>query len=184
MTFHPDPVLTMVASAFFSLLFGTAATHKLIAWRLFQQQLGDYRVLPLAWTTVAAVIVPAGEALLALGWLNDGTRPAAAILSAALLAVYGAAMAWNLNEGRDTIDCGCGGADGAQVIRPALVVRNLLLACVSVALALLLPPAQQDMRAIGWIDWISVVAGALALLGMYATTNQLLANLPPQRVLD
>lgn len=184
MNLHADPVPTMLASAFFALLFGTAATHKLLSWHLFKQQLGDYRILPRAWNTPAAVLVPAAEALLALSWLSDPTRPPAALLSASLLAVYGAAMAWNLSKGRDTIDCGCGGTDGAQVIRPALVVRNLLLACASAGLALSVPSAQQGMRAIGWIDWISVVAGALALLGMYAVTNQLLANMPPQRVLD
>jgi len=175
-----DPVLTMLPGAFFSLLFGVAATHKLTSWRLFEQQVADYRVLPRAWTTPAAVLVPAVEAVLALGWLAAGARPAVALLSALVLAGYGVAMAWNLSRGRDTIDCGCGGVDGSQVIRPALVVRNLVLAVLALAPACV-PPAARE---VGWVDWISVLAGALALLGIYTTANQILANLPPQRVLD
>jgi hypothetical protein len=179
-----DPVLTMLLSAFFALLFGVAATHKLTSWRLFEQQVADYRVLPRSWTTPAAVLIPAVEALLALGWLVEGLRPYAAMFSALVLAGYGAAMEWNLSQGRDTIDCGCGGVDGSQVIRPALVVRNVLLAALAAALALATVLMPHAARQIGWVDWISVFAGALALLGMYTTVNQILANLPPQRVLD
>lgn len=184
MTMAFDPVLTMLPSAFFALLFGIAATHKLLAWRLFQQQVADYRVLPRFWNTPAAVAIPAVEVLLTLGWLTAATRPYAAGLSAVLLAAYAAAMEWNLAEGRDTIDCGCGGADGSQVIRPALVVRNLVLCAIATGLALSTAFVPETGRVPGWIDWLTVFAGALVLQGMYVTTNQILANLPPQRVLD
>jgi hypothetical protein len=179
-----DPVLTMLPSAFFTLLFGVAATHKFTSWRLFEQQVADYRVLPRAWATPAAVLIPIVEALLALGWLAEAERPLVAMTSALVLTGYGAAMEWNLVQGRDTIDCGCGGADGSQVIRPALVVRNLVLAALAVALALAAVFLPAPTRQVGWVDWISVLAGALALLGTYTTANQILANLPPQRVLD
>jgi hypothetical protein len=179
-----DPVLTMLPGAFFALLFGVAATHKFTSWRVFEQQVADYRVLPRGWTTPAAALIPVVEALLALGWLAEGLRPVVAMLSALVLAGYGAAMEWNLLQGRDTIDCGCGGVDGSQVIRPALVVRNLILAGLAAALALAAAYVPPAARLVGWVDWISVFAGALALLGMYTTANQILANLPPQRVLD
>ncbi len=175
-----DPVLTMMPSAFFTLLFGVAASHKLSAWRVFEQQVADYRVLPKAWTSIAAAALPLLEALLSLGWLAEILRTPVAVVSALLLAVYGAAMAWNLAQGRDTIDCGCGSPDAAQVIRPALVVRNLLLAALAVTLA----AAPLATRTTSWVDWITVFGGALALLGIYVTANQILANLPPQRVLD
>lgn len=177
-----DPVLMLLPGAFFALLFGVAATHKLLAWRLFQQQLIDYRVLPRALATPAAVAVPLLEALAALGWLDAISRPVAALLSAVLLSVYAGAMACNLLRGRDTIDCGCGGADGTQVIRWALVARNALLALAALPLAL--PVAWELSREPGWIDWLSINAGALVLTGMYLALNQVLANLPPQRVLD
>ena len=179
-----DPVLTMLPSAFFALLFGIAATHKLTSWHLFEQQVTDYRVLPRAWVAPAAFLIPGAEALLALGWLVEDLRPLVATLSVLVLVAYGGAMAWNLAHGRDTIDCGCGGTGDAQVIRPALVVRNLVLACLAAALAISATMAPPAMRPIGWVDWVSVLAGALALLGMYLTANQILANLPPQRVLD
>lgn len=184
MNLYAEPVLTLLPSAFFTLLLGIAATHKLTAWRVFEQQVADYRVLPKAWTGIAAVLLPAAEALLALGWLADGTRAPAAGLTALLLATYAGAMAWNLRQGRDFIDCGCGGVDGAQVIRPALVARNLLLAAVAAAMALWTSHLPLATRVPGWIDWLSVFAGAAALLGIHVTVNQILANLPPQRVLD
>lgn len=179
-----DPVLAMLPGAFFTLLFGIAASHKLTSWRLFEQQVADYRVLPRTWATPAAVLLPAGEGLLALGWLDPHSRLMVATLSGLLLAAYAVAMAWNLARGRDRIDCGCGGVDGSQVIRPALVVRNLTLAGLAGLLARAAVLTPQVTRIVGWVDWISVSAGALALLGLYTTANQILANLPPQRVLD
>lgn len=189
----PDPVLTLLPGAFFALLFGIAAVHKLLSWRLFEQQVRDYRVLPRTLAAPAAALIPVAEALLAAGWLDERSRTFAALGSALLLATYAGAMGWNLRQGRDTIDCGCGGTDGTQVIRPALVARNLALAGMSLALSALsalsslalsstaLPSAA---RPLGWLDWLTVDAGALALLGLYVALNQILANLPPQRVLD
>lgn len=175
-----DPVLTALPSAFFALLWGTAATHKALSWSLFRQQLADYRVLPRRLNDPAAALLPLLEAALALGWLAAATRPAAALLSAALLSSFAAAMAWNLRQGRDSIDCGCGG-DAGQTIRWALAVRNLLLAAA--ALAVLPLTALAATRTMGWLDWLSVDAGALCLMGMYLIVNQILANLPPQRAL-
>ncbi|WP_338759341.1 MauE/DoxX family redox-associated membrane protein [Massilia sp. METH4] len=179
-----DPVLTLLPGAFFALLFGIAAMHKIGAWRLFEQQVADYRVLPRPLTRVAAVLLPAVEAAVAASWLDARTRPAAAAASALLLALYGASMAWNLRQGRDTVDCGCGAPDGAQVIRWALVGRNAALATLAAALGLLAASNDAPMRAMSWVDWFTVNAGAIALMGVYTAFNQTLANLPPQRVLD
>lgn len=179
-----DPVVSMLFSGFFALLFGIAATHKILSWQLFRQQVADYRVLPKPLVAPAAVLLPGIEALLALGWLDAGSRMAAAGVTALLLAGYGAAMAWNLAQGRDLIDCGCGGTDGSQVIRPALVVRNLVLAVLAAVLALSGWLDAAPSRAVGWVDWLSVLGGALVLTGVYAAVNQVLANLPPQRMLD
>lgn len=184
MSLFNDPVIVMLPSGFFAILFGIAASHKLLAWSLFRQQLADYRVLPAGWVAPAAVLLPAAELLLALGWLDAAYRPAAAACSALALLAYAAAMAWNLARGRDLIDCGCGGTDGSQVIRPALVVRNLVLAALALPLSFAGNLAGPDMRAMAWVDWITVFAGALAVMGVYVAINQILANLPPQRVLD
>lgn len=179
-----DPVAAMLPSAFFALLFGVAATHKFTAWQLFRQQLADYRVLPAAAITPVAAVLPLLEGLVACGWLDAATRSAAAACSALLLAAYGGAMGWNLSQGRDLIDCGCGGTDGSQVIRPALVVRNLLLAALALGLAASGVLAAAPLRTMGWIDWLTVFGGALSVMGIYVAINQILANLPPQRVLD
>jgi hypothetical protein len=174
-----DPVLVLLASAFFCLLWGMAATHKALDRALFAQQLGDYRVLPPALLPLAVVLLPLLEAGTALGWLNATSRPLAALASAALFSLYGAAIGHNLRAGRDSIDCGCGGEAG-QSIRWALVARNAVLALVALPFALGL---HANGRAMGWIDWVSVDAGALALIGLYLIGNQIWANFPPQRAL-
>lgn len=176
-----EPVWAMLPCAFFALLWGVAASHKMLSWRVFAQQLADYRLLPDGLAASAAVLLPLLEAALAASWLYPAGRPLAATMSALLLAAYAGGMAYNLRRGRDTIACGCGGDDG-QVIRWALVWRNLALAAVAVA-AWPLAPSNAPVRAMGWVDWLSVDAGALALLGIYAALNQILANLPPQRLL-
>ena len=50
------------------------------------------------------------EALVIVGLIVPATRPAAAMLAFALLAIYGVAIAINLVRGNRRIDCGCGGA--------------------------------------------------------------------------
>ena len=180
MTIFADPVLTLLPSAFFALLLGIAAVHKALDWSLFRQQLADYRVLPRRLEGSAAVLVPVLEAVLALAWLNGPSRQLAALGTIVLLAAYALAMAHNLRLGRDTIDCGCGGGDGSQTIRWALVWRNSGVAALAAPflLGVVVGP-----RPISWIDWVSVDGGALVMMGLYLIVNQILANFPPQRAL-
>lgn len=177
-----DPVLALLGAAFFALLFGKAIAHKLLAWKLFHQQVEDYRILPRSLVMPAAAGLPMLEALAAMGWMDARTRPAAALLSALLLALYAGAIGWNLRRGRDMIDCGCGAPDGTQVIRWALVGRNLALCAVALGIGGI--GGHTGQRPLAWVDWLSINAGALVLMGVYAAFNQMLANLPPQRVLD
>ena len=96
-----------------------------------------------------------------------GAAPAFA--SAALLALYAFAIAFNLTRGRLTLDCGCGARP--QPISEGLVARNAAL----VALALLagLPATG---RALVWLDAITIVGGAVALAALYAAVDAALAS--------
>lgn len=173
-----DPVLTILPSAFFAMLWGIAAVHKALDWRLFHQQLGDYRVLPERFLPVMAALLPVLELVLAAGWLFEVARMPTALFSITLLLGYAAAIACNLRRGRDTIDCGCGGS--GQSIRWALVWRNVVLALLAAPFA---GGIGANDRALGWVDWITVAGGSLVILGLYGIVNQILANMPPQRLM-
>lgn len=173
----PDLVTMLAGALFFSLLWALAALHKFTHWRAYRDQLRDYRVLPDALLPACAVALPLAEAALALAWQFEACRAAAALASALLLAAYGAAMAFNLAQGRDNIECGCGG-DG-QGIRWGLVSRNGVLALAALPVLWLAPAAP---RQLAWLDCVTLAGAGLGLYAFYLIVNQLLANNPPQRL--
>ena len=163
-----DPLLLLIAAGWTAALLLHAALAKLADRGLFHQHLAAYGV-PEALQPALVWALPLAEGLAALGLVTPW-RPAAALLAAALLALYGAAMAWHLARGR-VLDCGCGGAP--LPLSTALVLRNLVLAGVALAAAL---PA--GARAIGSAD--VAVAAAAVVLGalLYAGFTQVLRSQP------
>ena len=71
------------------------------------------------------------------------------------------------------MDCWRGGPEGGQRLSWGLVLRNGALAG-----APRLAMAAEAPRELVWLDGLTVVAGALALYGLLAAANQLLANQP------
>lgn len=163
-----DPVFALIVRFSLAALFLTACAHKLRAPRAFVAILAEYRMLPAALVRPVAVLVIAAEALTAAGLLAGRAQAAWAALG--LIGAYTAAIGVNLLRGRRDIDCGCGGADGAQHIRPALILRNVLLA--GAAVILVLPVAG---RALHPLDWITIVAGVAGGALLYAAAGRLLA---------
>lgn len=176
MTAAADPVTILAGTTFFALLWALAAWHKALDWQAYRDQLRDYRVLPAPTLSGFALLLPLAEGALALAWLFEAGRHWAGPVAALLLLAYAAAMAWNLGQGRDSIDCGCGGE--GQSIRWALVARNALLAGAALLFGRLDVAAA---RPLAWLDLGAACAAALALYGFYIAGNQLLANNPPQR---
>ena len=166
-----DPLLLMIAAGWVAALLLHAAVAKLADRALFHQHLAAYGT-PEALQPALVWALPLAECAAALG-LVTGARPLAAMLAAALLALYGGAMAWHLTRGH-ALDCGCGGAP--LPLSWALVGRNALLAAVALAAAL---PA--DGRAIGLADFaVSAAAVALGAL-LYAGFTQVLRSQPARR---
>ena len=64
-----DPGVGCVLSGVLAVLFAHAAWHKWRSLALFRAQLEAYRLLPGALLGVAAVVIPLGETLIALGLL-------------------------------------------------------------------------------------------------------------------
>jgi uncharacterized membrane protein/multisubunit Na+/H+ antiporter MnhF subunit len=168
-----DPVLTHTAAAAVAVIFILAALQKLRDPAAFRLAVENYRVLPAPIPTVVALVLPIAEIVAAIALLFADTRPTAAALATALLAVFAAAMAVNLVRGRTDLDCGCGGPGSGQKLSAGLLVRNALLVVLVLIAAGPVAP-----RALVALDYATVACATLALLLTYAAGNQLLANHP------
>jgi hypothetical protein len=169
-----DPLVLKLVSIAFGLLFLLAAVHKLTALHEFRAALAAYKLLPGALISPISIFVPILEALLGAAWLLAIQAVFVALASAVLLSAYASAIAINLLRGRIHIDCGCGMASTAgrdQQLSWGLVLRNLVL--IVAALAATLPASE---RAIGVVDYVTLVAGLLAIVLLYGAANQLLNN--------
>lgn len=168
-----DPILVITCALVVAVILASGATHKVRAPARFTRQLEDYLLLPQVTLKLVARGLPLLEFGVAFALLLPASRPIAALLAAALLALYAAAISINLWRGRTDIDCGCSGPDQAQPLRPALLVRNGLLAAL--ALAAGIAPQARDL---GLFDGFVVIAASGVALLIYAASEGLLANAP------
>lgn len=173
-----DPALDLALRAGLSLLLASAARHKLRDPEAFEATLRDYRLLPDAACPAAGRVFPALELLLAISLWLPALHAASALATAALLAIYGAAIALNLARGRRHIDCGCSGPATRQSLHEWLLVRNGLL--VAAAGFASLP---QGARSLGWFDTVGLVGSLAAGTLLYTAANRLAATLPRTRSL-
>ena len=169
--FAVDPVLGHASAAALALVFIVGAWHKLADLDAFRIAVERYRLLPPSAASVAALALPAAEAIAGLMLLLPAARTAGAARAAVVLVMASAAVAVNLLRGRRDIDCGCGTPGTGQRLSWALVGRNaaLLAACVVAA-------APEQARELVWLDAFTAVFAALALWTLYAAANQLLAD--------
>jgi hypothetical protein len=169
-----DPLVLKLVAIGFGLLFLLAAVHKLGDLPRFRATFAAYQVVPAGLVAPLGLALAVSEALLGAAWLL-GIRPAAtAVLSAALLVSYTAGIALNLKRGRVHIDCGCSMGRQAgrdQQLSWGLVARNAVL--IAAALAATVPVSP---RAVGPVDYMTLVAGLLGSVLLYAAANQLLSN--------
>ena len=169
-----DPLLPTAIAFGFAVLFVAAASHKLSARGRFEAILRDYRLLPEFLVRPIALLMPAIELTLGLGWISGLSPRATALASAVLLATYALAMTINLVRGRIYIECGCGFGTSTgeeQALSSSLVARNILL----IGLALL-PLAPTTGRDLGTTDFLVVVGSVLTAILLYAGSGQLIRN--------
>ena len=162
-----DPLIVWIATAALAVLFAHAAVSKLGDLPLFEQHLAAYGT-PAALLSLATRALPLAEAAAAVLLLTPW-RPAGALLAAALLALYGAAMAWQRSRGR-VLDCGCGGAP--LPLSWALVLRNVLL----MALALGAAAAPMAARTLALADFMVIAAAVLLASLLHAALHQVLRH--------
>jgi hypothetical protein len=166
-----DPVLRAMLRAALGLLLLWAAGHKLRDIASFRQALAGYRLFPERWTAGVAALVVALELGIGVSLLTPGLGPAPALAGAALLSLYGGAIAINLARGRRGIDCGCAGPAARRPLHAGLVARNALL--VTLAALVALPGAARELV---WLDAVTLVAGVTLFGLLYAAADLALAN--------
>jgi hypothetical protein len=161
-------VVVAIARLLLAWILGRAALHKVRGWSQFVAQLRAYRLLPeilIAPIAVTLTIVEAATAIALLQW------NLAALIAAALFALYGGAMAINLARGRTDLGCGCGGPLAARTtIDWLLVARNAALTSIAllVCLTATAPPAG--------IEYLIILGGGLGALLAYEAAEQAIAN--------
>ncbi|WP_295007490.1 MauE/DoxX family redox-associated membrane protein [uncultured Dechloromonas sp.] len=170
-TFLFDPVVVHAAAAAMGIILIVGALGKLRDLELFRYAVENYGLLGSTASALVARVLPAVELLAGLALILETTRLLGVLLGLAVMALVTGAVAINLLRGMGRIECGCG--TGGQRISWGLVGRNLFLSA-----ALLLAAADELPRSLGAIDYFSVAGAILALLVLYASANQLLANQP------
>lgn len=170
-TFLFDPVVVHAAAAAMGIILIVGALGKLRDLELFRYAVENYGLLGSAASALVARVLPAVELLAGIALIFETTRLIGALLGLGVMALVTGAVAINLLRGMGRLECGCG--TGGQRISWGLVVRNVFLSA-----AILLAAADELPRSLGAIDYFSVAGAILALLVVYASANQLLANQP------
>jgi len=171
-----DPAVSASLRGALALLFAAAALHKLRDPGVFRAALADYALLPAAAVAPAARLLPALELAAAAALLVPAWAVPGGLGAAALLAVYGGAIAVNLARGRRDVACGCLGPAAEQPLSGALLIRNGVLVA-----AALLAACPASARAWTGLDALTVPVAVAAAAGLYAAWEGLLANARRQR---
>lgn len=171
--FALDPTLPHMCAALLAMVFLAGAWQKLQDMAGLAMAIENYRLLPASLAAAAAWGLVAMEVAAGVLLLPLATRQIGVAMAMAVLLVVTAAVAINLLRGRSAIDCGCGGPEGSQHLSWGLVLRNGLLGLGATVAA-----AAPTERQLVWLDGLTVLAGALALYGIYVAANQLMANHP------
>jgi uncharacterized membrane protein YphA (DoxX/SURF4 family) len=170
-----DPVIALVLSLAYALLWLPSAWYKARDFAVFRATLDAYRLLPRGWVTLAAAIVVIAEACAGFGLLLSFSRPFAAIVSAVLLGVYAMAIGINLVRGRTHLDCGCAGPAERRPVATWMVYRNALLAGLVLALT-----ETVIERPLTLIDDFTIVTALIVTALLWLTVDRLLGQVVPR----
>ncbi|MNR05679.1 Methylamine utilization protein MauE [compost metagenome] len=176
-----DPVLLYGASAALACVLLLGALEKLRDMNSFSMAVSAYRLLPEGWSRAFAWAYPLAEALAGALLLAPSRQAVGAELALLLLATATVALVINLLRGLRDIDCGCGGpasgggGRGGQAggLSWWLVLRNAVLALWA-APALL--AGAGGSRGLQWLDAAAVFGLTMCAVGLYFTSNHLLAS--------
>lgn len=172
-----DPVFKIVVILCLSVLFVSAAAHKLQNRALFLDQLEAYGLVPGPLIRPSAFALALVELALAAALLVPFMAELALYGAALMLLLYGLVMELAMWRGRGNIACGCSGAEGSASISNGLVLRNLVLAILAI-LATLPGPQNSPVRDLSWFDFGLSILVSGTFIALYQAANQLIANRP------
>lgn len=141
-------------------VFAAAAAGKLVSRSRTVETLAEFGV-PASIRRPIAIALPLAELAIAAALLPAATAAWAALAAALLLAVFTAAVARTLLQGRE-VDCNCFGSLGSSRISRWTLARNVLLFMLAAGVAI---AAQGDpgTSAVAWLG--NLDTAQLALLG-------------------
>ena len=167
-----DPSLALAGRILGALVFGWAVVGKLRHYDEFVGVVANYRLLPAFVTAPAAWAVIGMEVYVCAGLLTPWLAASAAACALVLLAVFILAMGVNLARGRREIDCGCFQSALRQQLRPALILRNLVLMVLLMPVIIAATAATVPWSALQLVDGIA--AGLVGFV-LYQALGQVLA---------
>lgn len=173
-----DPTLAWALRWALAGVWLLAAVHKAADPAAFRTAVAGYRLVPEMLTAAVARTLFCIELAVAAGLVIPATSGGAGLASAALLALYAGAMAVNLARGRRDLDCGCSAPGTLRPLGEGLLVRNAVLAALSLVAAL--PPASRRFE---WLDGFTVAAAAATLLLLHFGAEAVFTNAPRSRSL-
>jgi len=150
------------------LIFISAGAKKLLHWQEFRGVVADYRLLPASSATVMAAIIPPFELLLGVASIVRWGMPLTALVVAAMLTLFAAAMAINIRRGRTAIECGCFRTALRQELEWRLVMRNIVCALLVVAASSLPQSLDSTSALLAFPAGVALFCVYLALNGVWA----------------
>ena len=115
---------------------------------------------------ILAPVLPWIEIVTALALVLTSSARIGAFAALILLAVFSAAIAFNLANGRRP-ECRCFGNVGAEPVGPATIARNAVFAMLAVV-TIIAPPSRMDPIAMNFLRDYGSVAGAIGLCTVVA----------------
>lgn len=167
-------MLTATVTVFLSLLFARAAWHKIGEFTEFTGFVADYQLLPQQLVVPASMLIVGAEVLVVALQLVPGGQVFGLLLGMAMLTLYGLSMAINIQRGRTSIECGCGGA--VQPLSWSLVLRNAALVTLGAAAVATAPYALDAAGA------VAALASGFTLWTGFVLAEQILANASTARL--
>jgi Methylamine utilisation protein MauE len=152
-----DHHTVLFVRTFIGLVLLSAAIPKLGNLRSFVEVVRNYGLLPDRAATPAASLFPLAELAIGLSLLSGSLAPWPALAANVLFMIFGGAVAINLLRGRRDVSCGCFGPHMDRDLSWWLVVRNTILA----GLSLVALPLSSDYDNFGRL---SVTEAAVTML--------------------
>ncbi|MFT6949262.1 MAG: hypothetical protein ACJAUL_000386 [Paraglaciecola sp.] len=164
-------ILSDIFALFLLWLFMRAGMHKINRANatFYADLLVEYGLNNKPLASTVSYLIGWVEIVIGLSIMFPPSRPFAAVAAFLMLVIYLLGMLRQLYLGRVDLNCGCAGPDMQIKIGPALIVRNTILAAVSL---ICLFPGIPVLNGV----WFIVVMTAVFLIILYSSSEKLIEN--------